>query len=308
VILLSVIVVTHNHGAYIGPCLNALVPEIDRIGGEIIVIDNRSDDESAAIARSYPQVNLHINKQRRGFAANNNFGMAIAKGHYILILNPDTEVLPHALETLINFMDTHPKVGLCGAQLLFPDGAIQPSARRFPSITSVIARRTPLRGLLRNSHFNQHHLMLDVDHSQPREVDWLLGACLFIRREILAEVGPLDEGFFLYVEDIDWARRIHQAEWQVYYVPSSQIIHHHLAVSDKKFFSRYMWIHFWSMVRYTRKHLIPAIPWLAIHRPQVDVWNLTSKQNCQPITAKSIQPQYFWQRHNRFSPKINHDQ
>ncbi len=131
---------------------------------------------------------------------------------------------------------------------------------------------------------------------------------VFIRREILAEVRPLDEGFFLYVEDIDWARRIHQAGWQVYYVPSSQIRHHHLAVSDKKFFSRYMWIHFWSMVRYTRKHLLPAIPWLAIDRPKLDVWNLTSRQNCQQVATKSIQQQSFWKISGCDRPNIKPNQ
>lgn len=286
VLPLSVIIVTHNHAAYISRCLDSLVPEVSRVGGEIILIDNRSDDESAAIACRYPEVKLYINQERRGFAANNNFGMALAQSRYILLLNPDTEVLPGALETLIGFMDTHPDVGLCGAQLLFPDRSVQPSARRFPNIGSVIARRTPLRVFLRNSRFNRRHLMLDVDRSKPKEIDWLLGACLFIRREILEQVGPLDEGFFLYVEDIDWARRMHQAGWKVYYVPTAKIVHHHLAVSDKRFFSRYMWIHFWSMVRYTRKYLLLPIPWISIRDNKVDIWKLAQRQNFQHLGIK----------------------
>lgn len=272
---LSVITVTHNHSDYIGCCLEALIPEIQKIGGEAIVIDNCSDDSTVEIVSQYPQVKLYINQQRRGFSANNNYGMALAQGQYILLLNPDTEIFPEALERLIAFMDEHPKVGLCGAQLLFPDGSIQPSPRRFPTLGSTIVRRTPLRIFLRNSQFNQRHLMLDLDHSQPQSVDWLLGACLFIRREILETVGPLDEGFFLYVEDIDWAKRIHQAGWQVYYVPTAQIIHHHIAVSDKHFLSRYTWLHLKSMIRYIRKYLLPPIPGLAIKRNKLDIWNST---------------------------------
>lgn len=285
---LSVITVTHNHAKYIGRCLDSLVPEVKRIGGEAIVIDNQSDDHSAAIARSYPDVDLYINSERRGFSANNNFGMALAQGRYILLLNPDTEVLPGTLETLIHFMDTHPDVGMCSAQLLFPDGSIQPSPRRFPTWRSVIARRTPMRIFLRQSSFNRHHLMLDVDHSQPQAVDWLLGACLFIRREILEEVGPLDEGFFLYVEDIDWARRIHQAGWQVYYVPTAQIIHHHLAVSDKRFFSYQMWLHLGSMIRYARKYLLPAIPWFSICGNQTTIWELVKLVKTQKHQPPSV--------------------
>lgn len=276
---LSVITVTHNHAAYIGRCLDALLPEVERVGGEVIVIDNRSNDASAAIAQQYPDIHLHINQTRWGFAANNNCGMALANGRYLLLLNPDTQVLPGALQTLIDFMEQHPQVGLCGAQLLFPDGSVQPSPRRFPTLGSVIARRTPLRRFLRQSSLNRRHLMMDVDHDQVRPVDWLLGACLFIRREVLETAGPLDEGYFLYVEDIDWARRIHQAGWQVYYVPTAQIIHHHLAVSDKTLLSRYMWLHLNSMVRYARKYLLPPLPGIAIRGYKQDIWNRMQSQS-----------------------------
>jgi GT2 family glycosyltransferase len=270
--LLSVITVTHNHAAYIGQCLAALIPEVSQIGGEIIAIDNRSDDASAEIIRQFPSVKYVVNQQRRGFSANNNYGMAIAQGRYLLLLNPDTEVHPGAIQTLINFMEHYPSVGMCGAQLLFPDGSIQPSPRRFPTIGAFIARRTPLRRFLRNSVLNRHHLMLDVSHTQPFPVDWLLGACMFIRREVLETVGPLDEGFFLYVEDIDWAQRMHRANWEVYYVPAAKITHHHLAVSDKHLFSRYMWLHLNSMMRYARRYFLPPFPGLTPPQIQTPIW------------------------------------
>ena len=276
---LSVIIVTHNHAGYLRRCLDSLLPEVAQVGGEVILIDNQSDDDSASIAADYPQVRLWVNQTRQGFAANGNRGLALARGRYLLLLNPDTEVLPGALAALIAFMDGRPQVGLCGAQLLFPDGTIQPSPRRFPNLGSVIARRTPLRVFLRHSRFNQRHLMLDLDHTQPQAVDWLLGACLFVRRQILETIGPLDEGYFLYVEDIDWARRVRDAGWQIYYVPSAQIIHHHLAVSDKHFLSRRMWFHFGSMWRYTRKHLLPALPWLSPPDNQRQVWEATQRRN-----------------------------
>lgn len=279
-IALSVITVTHNHGAYIGRCLAALVPEVAAIGGEIIAVDNRSDDDSADIIGQFPTVKRIVNSERRGFSANNNYGMAIAQGRYLLLLNPDTEVMPGALAQLIEFMETHPQVGMCGAQLLFPDGSVQPSPRRFPTVGSAIARRTPIRRFLKDSALNRRHLMLDISHTDPFAVDWLLGACMLIRREILDTVGPLDEGFFLYVEDIDWAQRMHRADWEVFYVPAAKIVHHHLAVSDKQLFSHHMWLHLKSMVRYARRYWLPPIPGLSVRRIRTSIWELA--QSSQP--------------------------
>ncbi|MDB9525412.1 glycosyltransferase family 2 protein [Oscillatoria sp. CS-180] len=295
---LSVITVTHNHAAYIGRCLATVVPEVLAVGGEMIVIDNLSTDHSADIARHFEKVKLVVNSERRGFSANNNYGMAIAQGRYILLLNPDTEMQPGALKELIRFMDTHPEVGLCGAQLLFPDGTVQPSPRRFPTIGAAIARRTPLRHLLKNSASNRHHLMLDVSHTQPFAVDWLLGACMFIRREVLNTVGPLDEGFYLYVEDIDWAKRIHNAGWEVFYVPAAKIIHHHLAISDKKLLSYHMWLHLKSMFRYARRYCLPTVPGLSARRIRTTVWDAT-----QPF-----QPTRFWNRRVVIQKNVKQEQ
>ncbi|MBE9174508.1 glycosyltransferase family 2 protein [Synechocystis salina LEGE 06155] len=273
---LSIITVTHNHKQYIKAYMEALLPEIKDMEAEVILIDNKSDDNSARLINQYAENNgkikLYVNQKRQGFSANNNHGMAKARGEYILLLNPDTEVKKNSLRSLINFMEENQNVGLCGAQLIFPNGTIQPSARRFPSIGSTIARRTPLRIFLRNSASNRRHLMLDLDHYHPQSVDWLLGACLMIRREVLETVGPLDEGFFLYVEDIDWARRIHQAGWGVFYVPTATVVHHHIAVSDKHFFSYYMWLHLTSMMRYFRKYFLPPIPYLAIKDNDFTIW------------------------------------
>jgi GT2 family glycosyltransferase len=114
--------------------------------------------------------------------------------------------------------------------------------------------------------------MLDLDHGAARPVDWLLGACMCVRRSAVQEVGPLDEGYFLYVEDIDWARRMHAGGWEVYYVPAAQFLHHHLAVSDKRLFSRRTLIHTLSMWRYARKYLLPPLPGLRIKGYEDAAW------------------------------------
>ena len=273
-LLLSLIIVTNNHQQYIDQSIASHVPEDTKDGGEVILIDNLSDDDSVTIASKYPSVNVLVNTSRRGFSANNNDGMSRAKGQYILLLNPDTEVRPGALRELISFMDTHLDVGMCGAQLLFPDGTIQPSPRRFPTFGSFIARRSPVRKFLQSSTLNERHLMAGADHSKVLSVDWLLGACMFIRREVLETVGPLDEGFYLYVEDIDWAKRIHQANWKICYIPQAKIIHHHLAISDKRLISSYTWLHLKSMVRYACKHMLPSFLGIKIKERPVSSTNL----------------------------------
>jgi N-acetylglucosaminyl-diphospho-decaprenol L-rhamnosyltransferase len=275
---LSVVVVTHNHADFIGTCLDALLPEAAAIGAEVIVVDNRSDDASAAIAASFAGVRLMVAGRRQGFAANSNMGMAVARGRYLLLLNPDTEVMPGALAALVSFMDARPTVGLCGARLLYPNGDVQPSARRFPTPLAGLVRRTPLRALLGGSRANRRHLMLDDDLDEARPVDWLLGACMCVRRSALEQVGPLDEGYFLYVEDIDWARRMHEAGWEVYYVPQARIKHHHLAVSDRRFLSRRTLIHSASMVRYARKFWLRWLPIVGIRGYEANAWRMPQSE------------------------------
>ena len=251
---LSVVIVTHNHADYLPACLESLKPAMRRLRMETLVIDNCSTDGSAAlVGRHLPEARLIVNQRRHGFATNNNIGMRLATGDLLLLLNPDTEALDGALETLVAFMRAHPDVGLCGAQLRFPDGSVQPSCRRFPTVRSVIARRTLLRAYLKDSSLNQRHLMQDVDHTTPQEVDWMLGACLMTRREAVQDVGMMDEGYYLYVEDIDWAYRMRRHGWKVMYVPQAQMIHHHQAVTDRRWLTWRTWVHYRSMARFVRK-------------------------------------------------------
>ena len=259
----SVVIVSHNHAQYLDACLQSLAPERHVIVTEVFVVDNVSTDGAAElVGRRYPWARLLRNTRRLGFAANNNKAIRESRGRYVLLLNPDTAVADGALEALVWYMDTHPRVGLCGPRLVFPSGALQLSARRFPTLGSVIARRSPLRMWLRNSESNKRHLMADVDHATCRPVDWLLGAAVLSRREMLRTVGLLDEGYFLYVEDIDWAYRAWQQGWQVVYYPDAQVMHHHLAESDRALWSRQSWQHVRSMWRYYRKHLAPR--WLRL--------------------------------------------
>ena len=256
---LSVIIVSHNHARYLTRCLDSLRPEHHRISMEIWLVDNCSQDGSAQLVRvAFDWVHVLENSTRRGFSANNNRALRRSTGRYALLLNPDTETPPGALEHWLAYLEAHPRVGLSGPRLLFPSGVVQPSCRRFPTLGSVLVRRTPLRRWLRQSPCNARHLMADLDHDQNCAVDWMLGAALLVPRRFLQTVGLLDEGFFLYVEDIDWAYRAHQGGWEVWYHADSRIVHHHLAESDRKLLSLMSWYHLKSMWRYFWKHLAPA--------------------------------------------------
>lgn len=270
--VVSVIVVTHNHAAPLGDCLASVVRAATELPTELIVVDNRSDDASARLAAACPGVRLHVNTARRGYAANNNVGMALARGRYLLVLNPDTIVQPGALPALVAFMDAHPRVGLCGPLLTYPDGRPQPSARRFPTPAVALARRSPWRRFLRDTRANRRHLMLDDDLGAPRAVDWLLGACLMLRRETVEAIGPFDEGYRLYVEDIDFGRRLQRAGWGVSLVPAACVVHVHQGASDKRLLSRAAWWHLCSMLRYARKFMLPRVPGLSIRGERLTCW------------------------------------
>lgn len=278
----SVVIVTHEHERFIGSCLESLAADVTSGLAEVVVVDNRSADRSADLAASYGWPAVVVGLERRGFAANANLGMAAGRGRHLLCLNPDTVVHPGALAQLVEAMDGHPSAGLCGAALVNPDGSPQPSARRFPGVRAAIARRSPLRRVLRSSRWNRRHLMLDgagaPEGDDPHPVDWLLGACLLVRRAALAAVGPLDEGFRLYVEDIDWARRMHDGGWGVYYVPAARITHHHQGVSDRRLLGRHARWHYLGMLRYARKHFGPDLPVWRVRAARTEVWDAATGQ------------------------------
>ncbi len=226
----SVIIVSYNSRAYLGRCLASLLPQLPA-GGEVIVIDNASTDGSPEVVRAFAGVRLVENPENVGFVRAVNQGLKLAAGRYLLILNPDTEVRPGAVAALLRFMADRPRVGLAGPRLLNPDGTVQPSRRRFPTLPVLFAESTiiqwwfPRLGLFRRFYCE------DLPDGPPQPVDWVTGACMLVRREAVEEVGPLDERFFMYCEELDWCRRMWAAGWEVYYVPEAEVVHQEAASS-----------------------------------------------------------------------------
>ena len=262
---LSIVIVSWNVRALLEQCLRSIggigsphaptsssPTEIDR-PIEVIVVDNSSADGSAAMLRSeFPSVRMIANANNRGFAAANNQGIAVARGRYVMLLNPDTEVIGSALPTMIAFADANPCVGVVGPQLLFPDGSIQPSRYRFPTLLTAMFESTWLQPHAPRLVLDRYYVRDQPDHA-THDVDWVRGAALMVRRETVDEVGLVDEGFFMYSEELDWCRRIRGAGWRVVYLPEAQIIHHEGKSSEQALAARHVNFQT-SKVRYFRKH------------------------------------------------------
>jgi len=265
---LSVIIVSWNVRELLQRCLQALVPsskfqvpcsplnnlERGTWNLELIVVDNASSDGSAAMVRQhFPQVRLIANNSNLGFTHANNQGLAASQGRYVLLLNPDTEVVGDAVATLLAFLEAHPDVGVVGPQLRFPDGSIQPSRRRFPTLATAFVESTVLQPLFAGSSLLRRYYVADQPDDVTQDVDWLVGACLLVRREAIEQAGPLDEGFFMYSEELDWCRRLKQAGWRIVYLPAAQVIHYEGKSSEQNLAARDIRFHS-SKVRYFRKH------------------------------------------------------
>jgi len=225
---------------------------------EVIVVDQQSLDRSAEmVAAEFPQVRLIRQKPNLGFAGGNNVAWREARGEYFLLLNSDTVVRPGLLARLLEFARAHPQAGLIGPQVLNPDGSLQYSCRRFPSLAAGLFRHTPLGALFPGNRFEGDYLMREWDHAEARQVDWLSGAALLANRAMIEAIGPLDEGFFMYFEDVDWSRRAHGGGWEVWYDPAGCLLHE-IGRSSNKAPRRMIVRHHLSSYRYFRKHH----PWL----------------------------------------------
>jgi GT2 family glycosyltransferase len=242
----SAVVVSHGHAAELGRSLPTLAQQVD----EIVVIANLP----GSIGRIPPDVRVLENPRPRNLATNVNTGIATTQGEYVLFSNPDAVAADGAVGALVSFMESHPRCGIAGPQMRWPDGSWQPSRRRFPTVSGTIVRRTPLRRLYPPYERQREHYLLDEQPTEPVRADWMLGAFLLQRRSMLAEIGGWDAGYRHYVEDIDLCYRAMRAGWERWLVPDAVVTHEYAAVIDQRFFSRHTLWHLRGMARFARKH------------------------------------------------------
>jgi GT2 family glycosyltransferase len=241
------VVVSHGAGAELGDCLEALAPQVE----QLVVVTNLPGEPVGPLP---PGAQLLANERPLGYASNANHAIARTSAPYVVLANPDTKADPGAVETLRKFMESHERCGIAGPEMRYPDGSWQPSRRRFPTVIGTLVRRTPLRLLFPPRRHQRSYYLLDERPSEPVETDWMLGAFLMLRREMLEELGGFDEGFRLYGEDIDLSYRAAKAGWERWYVPGGVVRHRHAAVSDRRFLTRHTLWHWRSIFRFVRKH------------------------------------------------------
>ena len=235
---LAIVIVSWNVRGLLEACLASVYESLkgSSLAGEVWVVDNASTDGSVELVRErFPQARLIANETNVGFAAANNqalraIGFTSTGPHelprYILLLNPDTEVLDDALITMVGFLDENPQAGIAGASLLYPDGHLQHSAFAFPTLTQAFLDFFPLHYRLLNSRLNGRYPRQLYKRGEPFPIDHPLGAALMARGEAIQEVGLLDERFFIYCEEIDWCMRMKKAGWGIYCVPRAEVVHH----------------------------------------------------------------------------------
>ncbi len=250
---LSIIIVNTNEGHVLVPCLRSVIQQTRDISYEVIVVDNASTDGSAEIlAAEFPSVRVIRNSSNLGFAASNNRGIQIARGNFVLLLNPDTEILDGGLQKTVAFMIEHPKAGIVGCKLFYADGKVQHSVRAFPTPWNIFCEASFLYLVFPKSHlFGQYH-MTWFDYSTTEAVDWVSGAYFMIRREVIDRLGGLDERFFLYSEELEYCYRTRQLGYTVVFYPGAAIVHHWGGPRTKN--KRLIFWGHHSQVLYIKKH------------------------------------------------------
>jgi hypothetical protein len=215
----AVVVVTHNALPWIEPCLESVR------GVPTVVVDNGSSDGSPDVVRElFPEVEV-VEQENRGLAAGWNAGLERTSGRYVLILNADAWLVDDALAKLVAFADEHPEAAVVGPRLTNPDGSLQRSVRGFPTVWRLATEYFFLRKLAPRSRLLNAFYGAGFEHDEVREADFLMGACLLVRRDAIAEIGTLDESFFLFSEETDWCYRFSQAGWKVLFFPGAECVH-----------------------------------------------------------------------------------
>jgi GT2 family glycosyltransferase len=249
---LSICIVTLNACDYLSNCLRSIYHQsahfqsegmdsglespstqlppavLSKLNFELIIVDNSSTDQTIQMLQAdFPGARLIVNDTNTGFTRPINQALRMSSGQYKLVLNPDTIILPGALDELVEFMNFHPEVGICGPKVLNRDGSMQKACRRGVSRPwAAISYFTGLSRLFPKSKFFGGYLLNYLDEDATHEVDGVSGSCMLIRREVIEQIGYFDERFFAYQEDADYCFQAKKAGWKILYLPQSQIVHY----------------------------------------------------------------------------------
>ncbi|MCS7062076.1 MAG: glycosyltransferase family 2 protein [Anaerolineae bacterium] len=273
---LGVIIVSWNVRDLLRTCLMSLLRETPA-NTPILVIDSASTDGTVAMLRNeFPMVDVTACADNIGYVRGNNLGLnrlgfavpSVQAGsstppRFVWLLNPDTEVLPGAVTTLLDFMHTHPRCGLCGPKLINPDGSLQHGAFEFPGLRQLLLETQPFLWRFRGTRLDGRYPPALYDAGRPFPIGHPLGAAMLARAEAIAQVGPLDPGYEMYSEEVDWAMRMKQAGWERWCVPAA-VVKHYGGASSSQANARAEQIKWRSRQRYYQKHYSPLKRRLAL--------------------------------------------
>lgn len=257
---LSIIITNYRNPELLKLCLDSIKKYASGLAYELIVADSATQEDTEMMMReNFSDVKFFPFKENVGFQALIKKGIGESVGKYLLILNGDIIVTPDSIGKMLEHIKSDEKIGMVGPKLLSFDGTLQYSCFHFYHPITIVYRRT----FLGSFSFAQKHLdwflMKDYDHSFPKDVDWLMGSALMISRRALEKVGPLDPGYFMYMEDVDWCRRFWENDFRVVYFPSAVMHHYHGKGSAKGgvirslLLNRLTWVHIFSAVKYFKK-------------------------------------------------------
>jgi len=267
---ISVAIVHYKTKELLAECLKSIFDKTSAINFEIIVVDNKSQDGTIEMLKeSFPQVKLICNYKNLGFSKAVNQAFKLSQGDYFFILNPDTEIVNNAIFELFNFMKVHPEVAVAGPRLIFPDGKVQMSCRRFMTLSVAILDVFPINAYFSGNIFLKRFNYGYWKHEYIRGVDWVTGAAFMTRRDLYQKINMFDERFFIYAEDMDYCLKARKAGYKVFFMPEAVVMHYHAKGGTQFTYSRKV-DYYQSLYLYIKKNLnsFKAI----IFRISVVVW------------------------------------
>jgi N-acetylglucosaminyl-diphospho-decaprenol L-rhamnosyltransferase len=250
---LAVVVVNHNAGSFLPACLSSIYAAAGDLALDVVLVDNASVDGSTErVGHLHPSLRVVKNRLNRGFAAAANQGIRATTASFVFLLNPDAEITGGSLASLVKVAADRPRAGILGPLVRNSDGSIQASARKVPDLLESLGHAF-LGPFAPNNRFSRSYTMAEWDRSSEREVEWVSGCAMLVRRDAFEAVMGFDEGYFMYVEDVDICTRLRQAGWSVLFSPELEVVHE-TGVSARKRSRRLAFEHSRSIYRYFAKH------------------------------------------------------
>lgn len=259
---LSILIVSWNVSGLLANCLESILSspisidssQSETLRTEIIVVDSASSDDTAEmVRRRFPQVKLLAQTENVGFTRSNNIALREARGRYLLLLNPDTEIVRDAIPTMVAYLDQHPDVGIVGPHTLNDDGSTQSTRRHFPNFWIGIFESTWLQPYAPKSLLDYYYYANGTPSDATLDVDWVQGSAMMVRREIYEQIGGLDEGYVMYSEELDWCKRAKERGWRVVFLGDAKVIHYG-GKSSEQAVARSHILFQQSKLRYFRKY------------------------------------------------------